>query len=99
LGVAPVVVITQEFAKKHFPNENPIGRIARFGITHDTAETGKGSAQVMGEIVGIVGDVKQQDLATPAYPAVHEPFHTCLRPPPPPSSCVRTRTRARSSRA
>ena len=73
---APVVVVSQEFVKKYFPNEDPIGRVARFGITHDTGEAGKGESQVMGQIIGIVGDVKQQDLATPDYPTVYAPFNT-----------------------
>jgi len=76
LGVPPVVVVTQEFARKYFPNDDPIGKRVTFGITHDTAETGKGSAQVGGEIVGIVGDVKDRDLATPAYPTAYAPFNT-----------------------
>jgi putative ABC transport system permease protein len=75
-NAAPVVVVTQEFVKKYFPSEDPIGRFVRFGVTHDTAEVGKGEAQVMGEIIGVVGDVKQQDLSTPAYPTAYVPFNT-----------------------
>ena len=76
LSAPPVVVVSQEFAKRYFPNEDPIGKRVKFGITHDTAATGQGEAQVRGEIVGIVGDVKQQDLATPAYPTAYAPFNT-----------------------
>jgi putative ABC transport system permease protein len=71
----PVVVVTQEFARKYFPNENPLGKRVEYGVTHDTAETGKGTAQLQGEIVGIVGDVKQRDLTTPAYPTTYIPFN------------------------
>jgi len=70
-----VVVVTQEFVRLHFPNEDPIGKRVKYGILHDTAATG-GQAQVQGEIVGIVGDVKQRDLATPAYPATYVPFNS-----------------------
>jgi putative ABC transport system permease protein len=70
-----VVVVTEEFVRKYFPNEDPIGRHVRYGITHDTAEVGGGEAQVEGQIVGVVGDVKQRDLTTPAYPTTYVPFN------------------------
>jgi putative ABC transport system permease protein len=70
-----VVVVTEEFVRKYFPNEDPIGRQVRYGITHDTAEVGGGEAQVEGQIVGVVGDVKQRDLTTPAYPTTYVPFN------------------------
>jgi putative ABC transport system permease protein len=76
LDAAPVIVVSEAFAKKYFPVEDPIGKHVEFGITHDTAETGRGTATVQGRIVGIVGDVKQQDLATPSYPAAYAPFNT-----------------------
>jgi putative ABC transport system permease protein len=76
LDAAPVVVVAEGFVKKYFPNENPLGRHLTFGITHDTAEAGRGQATVQGTIVGVVGDVKQQDLATPVYPAAYVPFNT-----------------------
>jgi putative ABC transport system permease protein len=75
LDAAPTVVVTPEFVKKYFPNEDPIGKHVTFGITHDTAEAGKSEVTVQGEIIGIVGDVKQQDLATPAYPTAYIPFN------------------------
>ena len=76
LTAPPVIVVTQEFVRKYFPHEDPIGKRVKFGISHDTAATGQGEAQVQGEIVGVVGDVKQQDLATPAYPTAYAPFNT-----------------------
>ncbi|MEX2152801.1 MAG: ABC transporter permease, partial [Gemmatimonadaceae bacterium] len=72
----PVVVVTQEFARRHFPNDDPIGKRVKYGITHDTGAVGQGEAQVQGEIIGIVGDVKQRDLATAAYPTTYAPFNT-----------------------
>jgi putative ABC transport system permease protein len=76
LSAPPVIVVTQEFAKKYFPHEDAIGKRVKFGISHDTAAVGQGEATVGGEIVGIVGDVKQQDLATAAYPTAYAPFNT-----------------------
>jgi putative ABC transport system permease protein len=76
LDAPPVIVVSETFARKYFPVEDAIGKHVTFGITHDTAEAGRGAATVQGRIVGIVGDVKQQDLATPSYPAVYAPFNT-----------------------
>jgi predicted permease len=72
----PVIVVSETFAKKYFPVEDPIGKHVTFGVTHDTAEAGRGSDTVQGRIVGVVRDVKQQDLATPTYPAAYAPFNT-----------------------
>ena len=74
--VPQVVVVSEEFAKKYFPNEDPIGKRIRLGITHDTAEVGKGTITAGGEIVGIVGDVKSQSLARPTYPATYMVYNS-----------------------
>jgi putative ABC transport system permease protein len=71
-----VVVVSEEFAKKYFPNEDAIGKRIVLGITHDTAEVGKGTVTAGGEIVGIVADVKSQSLARPTYPATYIPYNT-----------------------
>jgi len=75
-SAAPVVLVDNEFVKKYFPSENPIGKMVTYGITHDTAEVGKGEATVQGEIIGVVGDVKNQDPASPGYPTSYVPFNT-----------------------
>jgi ABC-type antimicrobial peptide transport system permease subunit len=52
------VVINETFARRHFPGvANPIGR---------TLVTGMG--QLPSEVVGVVGDVRGQNLATPPEP-------------------------------
>jgi putative ABC transport system permease protein len=50
-----VVVLSNSTAKKLFPNENPIGRQILFGT-----ENGNGLAA---EVIGVVGDVRSQQLA------------------------------------
>jgi len=75
LDAAPTAVVTQSFVKKYFPNDDPIGKVMTFGITHDTAESGKTSVTLTGQIIGVVGDVKQQDLATSSYPTSYVPFN------------------------
>ena len=60
---APVVLINETMARRSFPDEDPIGkRLDITGVTY------------MREIVGIVGDVKQESLRTPTPPQVYEPF-------------------------
>src|SRR6267142_2834506 len=44
--------------------------------SHDVARILQGDGTVQGQIVGVVGDVKQQDLASPAYPSAYAPFNT-----------------------
>jgi putative ABC transport system permease protein len=75
LDAPPVIVVSETFARKYFPNEDALGKHVTFGVTHDTAGAGRGSVTLQGRIVGIVGDVKQRDLATPTYPAVYAPFN------------------------
>jgi putative ABC transport system permease protein len=53
-----VAVINQAFAKKFFAAENPIGHRVK---SHDRTY----------EIVGIVGDVKLQDLSAPPFPELY----------------------------
>jgi len=70
------VVVSEEFVSKHFPNEDPLGKVVTYGIGHDTSETGNdGPVTVSGTIVGIVKDVKAQDLSRPNYPTSYIPFN------------------------
>jgi predicted permease len=50
-----VVILSNATAKKLFPNENPLGHSILFG-----ADNGNGTAA---EVVGVVGDVRSQDLS------------------------------------
>jgi putative ABC transport system permease protein len=54
-GSVPVVLISQETARRYWPNEDPIGQRMLTGFS-------RGSAKMGGEIVGIVGDVRQFGL-------------------------------------
>jgi len=55
-GAPEAVVVSESFARRLFGNRDPIGQRVRFG-----PETG--SSRPWDEIVGVVGDVKQQSLA------------------------------------
>jgi putative ABC transport system permease protein len=67
LNSAPVLIINDALARQHFPNEDPIGkRIAPgFSTVPVSEETG------MREIVGVVADVKHQNLQGPAQPEIY----------------------------
>jgi predicted permease len=59
----PVVLINETLARRYFPDEDAIGkRLDISGLTN------------LREIIGIVGDVKQEGLRTPTPPQVYEPF-------------------------
>jgi putative ABC transport system permease protein len=60
----PVVVISQELARRYFPNGDAIGRRIETGWRREGHTLG-------GEIVGIVGDVKHFSLAADAPPAYY----------------------------
>lgn len=63
-GAPPVIVINEQFVRTYFKDQNPIGQHIRIG-----AMLGSGFEDPAREIVGVVGDVKQRGLDSPA-PAV-----------------------------
>ncbi|HYU98710.1 MAG TPA: ABC transporter permease, partial [Pyrinomonadaceae bacterium] len=70
----PVVIVNQAFARKFFPNEDPVGKRVRPGISTDTDEP------AMREIIGVVSDIRNRNLSSelrPGYymPAAQMPFN------------------------
>jgi putative ABC transport system permease protein len=61
-AATPVAIISQTTAQQFYRNENPIGQQIRMGKRSRAAE-----------IVGIVGDVRDQGLESKGRPAVYEP--------------------------
>jgi putative ABC transport system permease protein len=57
------VIVNQALARKHFPNEDPIGKSIIVSWNDEGAD----------EIVGVVGDVRQQDLETEARATIYWP--------------------------
>jgi predicted permease len=75
---APVMIVTQEFAKKYFPNEDPIGRKIEIGA-------GEGAARARyktREIVGVVGDIRTSKLNAAPPPAYYIPLPQLMWGPP-----------------
>jgi putative ABC transport system permease protein len=64
----PVVVISQAFAQKYFPGENPIGKHLQPGANDQPG------TDPWREIVGVVGDVRRADLSTAPEPMYYIPY-------------------------
>jgi putative ABC transport system permease protein len=69
-----VIIVNQAFAQKYFPNEDPIGKRIKPGISTTDDDT------VMREIVGVVTDVRNRNLSSelrPGYflPQTQVPFN------------------------
>ena len=59
-----VVLINQAFARRLYPNEDPIGRRLSFGCKDEFCRT----------IIGVVGDVRQQSLTEEIAPQIYLPY-------------------------
>ena len=67
-GSRRVTIVTEEFARQYFPNEDPIGKRIRPGIS-----TYEGEDERHCEIIGVVGDIRSRTLDTPPQPAYYVP--------------------------
>jgi putative ABC transport system permease protein len=59
----PVAVINETMARRYWPDTSPLGETMEWG----------GSSEVL-TVVGIVGDMKRQELSSEAEPAFYTPF-------------------------
>jgi putative ABC transport system permease protein len=73
-GRPPVIVVNEEFVRRYFATEDPIGKRVTLGWGRDTAENAPGLT-VGGEIIGIVADIKQFGLDSEPYPTMFFPYH------------------------
>ncbi len=67
-GAPPVVVLSESAVRRYFPDEEPIGKRIRLGLGR-----GPGTPRAGGEVVGIVGDVKEAGLGTASPPEIYVP--------------------------
>ena len=68
----PTIIINQAFAKKYFPNQNPIGQHMQVRAGDDLFE------DPMREIVGVVGDLKHKGLTANFDPQYYLPYAQAL---------------------
>ena len=61
-----VVVINEEFARRYFPNEDPLGLYIECGWQRDSVAFG-------GTVVGVVGDLKNEGLGEAIDPFMYVP--------------------------
>jgi putative ABC transport system permease protein len=62
-----VAIVNQTFAKRFMPNEDPIGKYVDIGWTADGVRQG-------GQIVGVVGDIRDDALDADVDPTFYLPF-------------------------
>jgi putative ABC transport system permease protein len=60
-GAPQAMIVSEETVRRYFPGEDPIGKRIEFGWTHD-------GNHLSGEIVGVVGDVRQHGLTAGLAP-------------------------------
>jgi putative ABC transport system permease protein len=65
-----VLLINEEAARRYFPGQNPIGKEITLGMSYNPDTN-----SVHGEIVGIVGDVRQRGLSAELFPMVYVPYN------------------------
>ena len=65
-----VLLINEEAARRYFPGQNPVGKEITLGMSYNPDTN-----SVHGEIVGIVGDVKQRGLSAELFPMVYVPYN------------------------
>jgi predicted permease len=69
----PVAVVSEELARRLWPGEEAVGRLIR------TASGAPGQAERDVQVIGVVGDTRQESLWHPAVPTVYLPFEQSFR--------------------
>jgi putative ABC transport system permease protein len=67
MGAPQVALLSESAAQRYFPNEDPLGRTVTLGWHFDDDK------QAGGQVVGIVGDVKDAGLDEPSPPEIYIP--------------------------
>jgi putative ABC transport system permease protein len=73
---APVVIISQSFARQYFPNQDPVGQHMQPGVSKSDKEP------PMREIIGVVADIKHGSLSDDFTPRYYLPYSQGMFGPP-----------------
>lgn len=65
---AGVAVITQAFARRYFPNENPLGKSLILSVNRDK------DSPTEFEVVGVIGDLRRAALDKEPEPEIYTPY-------------------------
>ena len=68
----PVAIVNAEFARRYWPNQDPIGRKIKLLKREDFSPTGKHSP--WRTVVGVIGNVKQYGQDERTVPTIYTPF-------------------------
>jgi predicted permease len=78
---APVVIVSESFARRYFPGEDPLGKRLRFpGSPQQRQGVAPQAAPPWMSIVGVVGDVKAESLALDSEPVFYRPLPQAAAP-------------------
>jgi putative ABC transport system permease protein len=80
VGTQPIVIVSRSFARRFWPDEDPLGRRIKRGS----------AAKVWSIVVGVVDDVRDSGIDQPAAPAVYAPYFQGSNPAAPVALVVRT---------
>jgi hypothetical protein len=69
----PVAVVSQSFAERYWPGQDPLGRRFRVGLLGSQVVAAMGALQER-TVVGVVGDVKVRGLERRSEPQVYLPY-------------------------
>jgi predicted permease len=77
-----VAVVNQSFARRYWPQSDPIGHQLRVSGLHAVGPLDALSAQSNGwrNIVGVVGDARNDGVDRPVVPAIYLPYTTLIAP-------------------
>ena len=70
----PVVVVSQQFVRKFFPNESALGKKITLGWGRQRSADKTDTVSARGEIIGVVADIKAQGASSDALETVYLPF-------------------------
>jgi putative ABC transport system permease protein len=74
----PVIIVSAAFARKFFPNEDPIGRKITIGAGEGPARANYKTR----EVVGVVGDLRTESLEKDPIPTYYVPLSQLMFGPP-----------------